>query len=95
MRVLGGVEPTLVFHLAAAGASDTYLDVAAALRVNVLGTVNLLHVLSGSALVVVARTAAERKASSPYAASKAASWKFCRMYARSNGWPVRGATLFQ
>ena len=95
VRVLGGVEPTLVFHLAAAGASDPYLDVAAALRVNVLGTVNLLHVLSGSALVVVARTAAERKASSPYAASKAASWKFCRMYARSNGWPVRGATLFQ
>ena len=69
VRVLGGEEPTLVFHLAAAGASDPYLDVAAALRVNVLGTVNLLQVLRGCALVVVAGPGAERKARSPYAAS--------------------------
>ena len=40
IRALDGVDPTAVFHLAAAGASDPLLSVEDALRVNVLGTVN-------------------------------------------------------
>ncbi len=95
IRALDGVDPTLVFHLAAAGASDAYLPVEDALRVNVLGTVNLLETLCGRAPVVVARTAAERNPSSPYAASKAAAWVFCQMVARTRGWPLLGAMVFQ
>lgn len=95
IRALDRVDPTLVFHLAAAGASDPFLPVEDALRVNLLGTVNLLQVLGGRAPVVVARTAAEHNPSSPYAASKAAAWGFCRMYARTNGWPLLGAMMFQ
>jgi len=40
IRALDGVDPTVVFHIAAAGASDPLLSVEDALRVNVLGTVN-------------------------------------------------------
>ena len=95
IRALDGVDPTLVYHLAAAGASDPFLPAERALRVNVLGTVNLLQVVAGRAPVVVARTAAERNPTSTYAASKAAAWCFCCMYARTNGWPLLGAMMFQ
>ena len=95
LRAIDVVDPTLVFHLAAVGASDPFLPVDDALRANVLGTVNLLKVLDGRAPVAVARTAAERNPSSPYAASKAAAWGFCDMYARARGWPLRGAMIFQ
>jgi len=95
IRALDGVDPTLVFHLAAAGASDPFLPAEDALRANVLGTVNLLQTLGGRVPVVVARTAAERNPSSPYAASKAAAWVFCKMFARTKGWPVLGAMVFQ
>lgn len=30
-----------------------------------------------------------------YAASKAAAWEFCRLYARTQGWPIHGAMIFQ
>ena len=30
-----------------------------------------------------------------YAASKAAAWQICRMYALTQNWPVVGATIFQ
>ncbi len=30
-----------------------------------------------------------------YAASKAAAWAFCQMYARTQGWPIVGAMIFQ
>ncbi len=95
IRALDGVDQTLVFHLAAAGASDPFLPAEDALRANVLGTVNLLQTLGGRVPVVVARTAAERNPSSPYAASKAAAWVFCQMFARTKGWPVLGAMVFQ
>ncbi len=95
IRALDGVDPAWVFHLAAAGASDPFLPVEDALRVNVLGTVNLLQTLGGRVPVVVARTAAERNPSSPYAGSKAAAWVFCQMFARPKGWPLLGAMVFQ
>ena len=95
IRALDGVDPTLVFHLAVAGASDPFLPPEDALRVNVFGTMNLLQTLGGRVPVVVARTAAERNPSSPYAASKAAVWVFCQMFARTRGWPLLGAMVFQ
>ena len=30
-----------------------------------------------------------------YAVSKSAAWQFCRMYARTQSWPIVGAKLFQ
>lgn len=95
LRAIDVIDPKMVFHLAAAGATDPFLPVDDALRVNVLGTANLLKILDGRAQVVVARTAAERNPSSPYAVSKAAAWGFCDMYARTRGWPLRGAMIFQ
>ena len=56
IRALDGVDPTLVFHLAVAGASDPFLPPEDALRVNVFGTMNLLQTLGGRVPVVVART---------------------------------------
>ena len=95
LRDIDVVDPKMVFHLAAVGATDPFLPVEDSLRVNVLGTVNLLKAMDGRAQVVVARTAAERNPSSPYAASKAAAWGFCDMYARTKAWPLRGAMIFQ
>jgi nucleoside-diphosphate-sugar epimerase len=43
----------------------------------------------------VVRTPGEDSAMNPYAASKAAAWAFCRMFARTQEWPVVGAKLFQ
>jgi len=43
----------------------------------------------------VLRTAGELDALNVYAASKAAAWQFCRMYARTQAWPLVGAMLFQ
>ncbi|MCH8922589.1 MAG: aminotransferase class I/II-fold pyridoxal phosphate-dependent enzyme [Planctomycetes bacterium] len=88
------VQPNRVFHLAAAGVSDPFLDVRVALRVNLDGTLNLLRAVAGSAPVIVARTPGERAALNVYATSKAAAWQFCRMYHRTESWPIIGAMIF-
>lgn len=93
-------RPDRVIHLAAAGVSDPFLDVDTALSHNVTGTLNLLRACFESdgldvKQVIVARTPGERTAMNIYAASKAASWAFCRMYARTTRWPIHGAMVFQ
>ena len=94
------VQPDRVIHLAAVGVSDPFLDVDTALTHNVTGTLNLLRVCFESdgldvKQVIVARTPGERTAMNVYAASKAAAWAFCRMYARTTRWPIHGAMVFQ
>ena len=49
----------------------------------------------GRCRLIISRTPGEYSAMNPYAASKAAAWQFCRMYARTQGWPIVGAALFQ
>jgi nucleoside-diphosphate-sugar epimerase len=44
---------------------------------------------------VAVRTPGELSAMNPYAASKAAAWQFCAMYARTRGWPIVGVMPFQ
>lgn len=93
-------RPDRVIHLAAAGVSDPFLDVDTALSHNVTGTLNLLRACFESdgldvKQVIVARTPGERTAMNVYAASKAAAWAFCRMYARTSQWPIHGAMVFQ
>ncbi len=98
-RAVRQARPHVVVHLAARGATRPYLAVDEALRHNVHGTLNLLRACferdAGIRRLVVARTPGERSAHHPYAASKAAAWAFCRMYAAMAGWPVVGAMIFQ
>lgn len=88
-----------VIHLAAAGATDPFLGVETAVRHNLSATVNLLRACFEKApppqQLIVARTPGECSAMNVYAASKAAAWAFCQMYARTQGWPIVGAMIFQ
>tara|TARA_B100000029_G_scaffold89945_3_gene79777 strand:+ start:45343 stop:46221 length:879 start_codon:yes stop_codon:yes gene_type:complete len=94
-KALDTYSPAIVFHLAAAGASDPFLSEKKAIKVNTIGTINLLNAIQGQVKIVVARTPAELDLNSPYAVSKAAGWEFCSMYARLKGWPVVGAMIYQ
>jgi len=99
-RAVKQARPDRVIHLAAAGVSDPFLDVDSALSHNVTGTLNLLRACFESVgldvkQLIVARTPGERTAMNVYAASKAAAWTFCRMYARTAQWPIQGAMIFQ
>lgn len=99
-RALHEAVPQIVFHLAAAGVSDPFLDVDTALAHNLIGTLNLLraafeHTAVPPQQFIVVRTPGEDSAMNPYAASKAAAWQFCRMYARTREWPITGAKIFQ
>jgi nucleoside-diphosphate-sugar epimerase len=96
------VQPDVVFHLAAAGVGDPFLDVELSINHNLHGTINLLQaVLAGRSTanqpqkVIISRTPGEYSAMNPYSASKAAAWQFCRMYARTRGWPIVGGAVFQ
>lgn len=94
-RAVESIRPEIVFHLAAEGVTDPFLSPDAAIRANVYGTIHLLRAIDGKAPVIVARTPGESEAMNVYAASKAAAWTFCRMYQRTNGWPIAGAMVFQ
>ena len=98
-RAVRQSRPEQVIHLAAAGVSDPYLNPHTAVSHNVGGTLNLLRACfetSGDTRqLIVARTPGEIAPTSPYAASKAAAWQFCAMYARAAGWPIHGAMIFQ
>jgi UDP-glucose 4-epimerase len=97
-RAVRQAGPQRVIHLAAAGVSDPYLNPHTAVSHNVTGTLNLLRACFESGetqQLIVARTPGETAPTSPYAASKAAAWEFCAMYARAAGWPSHGAMIFQ
>jgi nucleoside-diphosphate-sugar epimerase len=101
-RSVANIQPDLVFHLAAAGVGDPFLDVELAISHNLRGTINLLQALLAGRTtthrpqkVIISRTPGEYSAMNPYAASKAAAWQFCRMYARTKGWPIVGGAVFQ
>lgn len=99
-RAVRQSRPDRVIHLAAAGVSDPFLNVHTALSHNVTGTLNLLRACFDSdgqdvQQVIVARTPGERTAMNVYAASKAAAWSFCEMYARTARWPIHGAMIYQ
>lgn len=100
-RAVQAIRPQIIYHLAAGGVSNPFLDVDAALEQNLYGTLNLVraafeeeHSPFPDQLLVV-RTPGELSAMNPYAASKAAAWQLCAMYARTRGWPIIGAMPFQ
>ncbi len=98
-RAVRRTEPDKVLHLAAAGATEPFLNVNEAVRHNVNGMLNLLRACfekgSKPQQLVVCRTPGELTAMNTYAASKLAAWDFCRMYARTQEWPIVGAMIFQ
>ena len=100
-RALAAFQPEVIFHLAAGGVSEPFLPVDEALEHNLTTLLNLLRAACETdagappGQVVVVRTPGEVSAMNPYAASKAAAWSFCRMYARTRGWPICGAMPFQ
>jgi len=99
VRAVEEVAPEQIVHLAAAGTTDPFLPVNDALRHNLQGTLNLLRAAFEKTFttrqMIVARTPGERSAMNVYAASKAAAWNFCQMYARTQMWPIHGAMIFQ
>jgi nucleoside-diphosphate-sugar epimerase len=101
-RAIRDAQPDCVVHLAAAGVTDPFLSTDLALRHNVTGTLNLIAAcFEGEAAIappnrfVVARTPGELSAMNVYAASKAAAWNFCQMYALTRGWPIVGVMVYQ
>lgn len=99
VRAVREAEPDAVIHLAAAGATHPFLPVETAVRHNLTGTINLLRACFeknfGVEQLIVARTPGELLGINTYAASKAAAWEFCRMYARTQEWPIHGGMIFQ
>lgn len=91
--------PDAILHLAATGVTEPFLPASRAIAHNVTGTVHLLQASftegRPARQVIVARTPGEREALNVYAASKAAAWQFCRMYVRTQAWPINGAMIYQ
>ncbi|MFQ5401229.1 MAG: NAD-dependent epimerase/dehydratase family protein [Anaerolineae bacterium] len=101
-RAVREAQPEYVVHLAAAGVTNPFLSVETALHHNVVGTINLLRACFSlpdafppPRQFIIGRTPGEHSAMNVYAASKAAAWDFCRMYARTQDWPIQGAVIFQ
>jgi CDP-6-deoxy-D-xylo-4-hexulose-3-dehydrase len=104
--VLQQSSPEIVFHLAAVGVTDPFLEPDVALRVNLYGTINVVRAAAevGARRIIHTGTSYEYgdlaadgqlDPISPYAASKAAAWAFCRMYHRTMDWPIVCLRLFQ
>ena len=98
-RAIRESQPEVVFHLAAAGVTDPFLNIETALRHNLSGTLHLLRACfednQTTKQIITGRTPGENSAMNVYAASKAATWNFCQMYGRTREWPIVGAMIFQ
>ncbi len=104
--VMEKLRPQVVYHLAAVGITDPFLSPSLALRVNLDGTINVVRAAASAGATRIVHTGTSYEYGdlasegsldpiSPYAASKAAAWAFCRMYHRTMGWPVTCLRLFQ
>ena len=99
-RAIEAARPEWIFHLAARGAYSWQGDVREILRVNVIGTANLLEAATrtGFAALVYAGTSSEYgfkdhaptedeavAPTSPYAVAKVSATMLCRLFARISG----------
>lgn len=101
-RVIREVQPETILHLAAVGVTDINVDLALAVRVNVEGTLNLLHALDGAYKVFVNtgtcheygsneppfRETQDPRPELPYAITKTAVWHFCQRLYHTRRWPI-------
>jgi nucleoside-diphosphate-sugar epimerase len=108
-RAVEAVRPERIFHLAARGAYSWQGDVGEILRVNVLGTANLLEAATrcGFAALVYAGTSSEYgfkdhapaedetlAPTSTYAVAKASATLLCQHFARASGHRVVTLRLY-
>lgn len=104
-QLVEAAGPEIVFHLAAVGVNAPFIAEETALRINLHGTLNLLRAVQRCGggdvrRIVVAGTSYEYGENGQldpgnvYAASKVATWAFCRMYYRTHGMPVVVARPF-
>ncbi len=109
MQALEAIRPDWIFHLAARGAYSWQVDAREILRVNVIGTANLLEAATrvGFGAFVYAGTSseygfkdhapAEDESIDPvsaYAAAKASATMLCRLYAHQTGQRVVSLRLY-
>lgn len=100
------LRPEVVFHLGAEGVAEPFVSHTVALRTNLDGTVNVVRAAAQSGARRIIHTGTSHEYGdhaaqgqldpiSPYAASKAAAWAYCKMYNRTMGWPIVTLRLFQ
>ncbi len=100
------LRPEVVFHLGAQGVTDPFLPQNRALSTNLDGTINVVRAAAQAGVGRIIYTGTSHEYGdlanesrldpiSPYAASKAAAWAFCRMYYHTLGWPIVTLRLFQ
>ncbi|HQE92193.1 MAG TPA: SDR family NAD(P)-dependent oxidoreductase [Anaerolineae bacterium] len=106
-RAIAAAQPALIVHLAAVGVTAPALPFAAACRVNVGGTINVVeaaHTLPAVRRIVLVGSSYEygaRRADdgldpfNAYSASKVAAWAFARAAYNAWGAPVVWMRLFQ
>jgi UDP-glucose 4-epimerase len=101
--------PAYIFHLAAAGVTNPFIELELALSVNLSGALNLFQACferpsahAGPIRLVHTGTPYEFGESgrepyplNPYGASKAAAFAFARMFHRTRGWPIVTVRPFQ
>lgn len=99
VRAVRQAAADVIIHLAAAGVTEPFLAVDTAVRHNLTASLNLIRACFEKTFtteqLIVARTPGELTSMNVYAASKAATWHFCQMYARTQQWPIHGAMIFQ
>ena len=101
LKAVEEARPDAVIHLASSGVSQANLPVEQAISDNVFGALNLIKACyEGPESVhpekfILARTPGELTAMNVYAASKAAAWNFCSMFARTRSYPILGAMIYQ
>jgi nucleoside-diphosphate-sugar epimerase len=107
--LLARTAPAYVFHLAAVGVTDPFIDLELALSVNLIGAIHLFQACfdrppahSPPVRLVHTGTPYEYGESrgepyplNPYGASKAAAFAFARMFHRTLGWPIVTVRPFQ
>jgi UDP-glucose 4-epimerase len=107
--LVGRVAPAYVFHLAAVGVTDPFIDLELALSVNLTGTICLFQACfdrspADSLPVRLVHTGTpyeydesggEPYPLNPYGASKAAAFAVARMYHRTRNWPIVTVRPFQ
>jgi nucleoside-diphosphate-sugar epimerase len=94
-RAVESASPELVIHLAAVGVTDPFLPIHDALRGNLEATINLIKAINGACKLIVTRTPTEYDSMNVYAASKAAAWEFCKMFFRTQNFPITAVMPFQ
>jgi UDP-glucose 4-epimerase len=107
--LISRVTPAFVFHLAAVGVTDPFMDLELALSVNLTGAIHLfracfdrpptdsrpIRLVHTGTPYEYGESGGEPYPLNPYGASKAAAFAFARMFHRTLDWPIVTVRPFQ